>query len=74
MFGFKEFALLNESFVLLKNFKLLLHTYLKGKGLEMVLWHSVFELLFIKDLNTAESPAIPGLGTYAKSEFVENAA
>lgn len=79
MFGFEVFALLNESFVLHKIFKLFLHSCLKGKGLEMVSWDSVLELLlfkhcYFKHKNVAESPAIPGPVKYVKSEFIENAA
>lgn len=68
------FALLNESFVLHKIFKLSLHSYLKWKGLEMVLWDNVLELLLFKHLNTAESPAIPGLGKYVNSGLIEDVA
>lgn len=40
----------------------------------MVLWDNVLELLLFKHLNTAESPAIPGLGKYVNSGLIEDVA
>lgn len=40
----------------------------------MILWDNVLELLLFKHLNTAQSPAVPGLGNYVKSELIEKVA